>query len=143
GLLSCEDSLIDLFTDVGSLYRPRSETEPEDALAAGGTQEHLLAYLQWLDADRAGLPTGYRRRLETALRRYGVPGLDRTPELEEAVVWMFRSFRRVDELAPVVTSILERRLRQHAALAHLADDAMRSRLGRLAAAASGRYPVVA
>jgi acetyl/propionyl-CoA carboxylase alpha subunit/acetyl-CoA carboxylase carboxyltransferase component len=143
GLLSCEDSLIDLFTDVGSLYRPRSETEPEDALAAGSTQEHLLAYLQWLDVDRAGLPTGYRRRLESALRRYGVSGLDRTPELEEAVVWMFRSFRRVDELAPVVTSILERRLRQHAALAHLADDAMRSRLDRLASAASGRYPVVA
>ncbi len=97
-LLRCEDSLLDLFADVGSLYRPRGEIEPEEALVAGSTQEYLLSYLQWLDADRAGLPDSYRRRLERALLRYGVHGLDRTPELEEAVVWMFRSFRRVADL---------------------------------------------
>ena len=110
-------SLLDLFADVGSLYRPRGEIEPEEALVAGSTQEYLLSYLQWLDADRAGLPDSYRRRLEHALLRYGVRGLDRTPELEEAVVWMFRSFRRVGELVPAVTAILERRLRHHAELA--------------------------
>ena len=31
-LLRCEDELLDLFADVGSLYRPRSEIEPEEAL---------------------------------------------------------------------------------------------------------------
>ena len=111
-LLRCEDDLLDLFADVSSLYRPRGEIDPEDALVTGSTQEYLLSYLQWLDADRAALPDSYRRRLEQALHRYGVRGLDRTPELEEAVVWMFRSFRRVGELVPVVTAILERRLRQ-------------------------------
>ena len=80
-----------------------AETEPEDALTAGGTQEYLLSYLQWLDADRAGLPDDYRRRLEQALQRYGVEGLERTAALEEAVVWMFRSFRRVAELVPAIT----------------------------------------
>ena len=110
-LLRCEDELLDLFADVSSLYRPRGEIDPEMALLTGSTQEYLLSYLQWLDADRAGLPDSYRRRLEQALLRYGVHGLDRTPELEEAVVWMFRSFRRVAELVPAVTAILERRLR--------------------------------
>ena len=104
GLLRCEDGLLDLFTDVGSLYRPRGELEPEEALVDGSTQEYLLSFLQWLDADRAGLPDSYRRRLEQALSRYGVRGLERTPELEEAVVWMFRSFRRVGELAGAVTA---------------------------------------
>ena len=81
-LMRCEDELLDLFADVSSLYRPRGEIDPEMALLTGSTQEYLLSYLQWLDADRAGLPDSYRRRLEQALLRYGVRGLDRTPELE-------------------------------------------------------------
>ena len=141
-LLRCEDELLDLFADVGSLYRPRGETDPEEALLTGSTQEYLLSYLQWLDPDRAGLPDSYAQRLEQALLRYGVHGLARTPELEEAVVWMFRSFRRVADLVPAVTAILERRLRHHAELAHLADARMRARLDRLAAI-QGRQRVVA
>jgi len=145
-LLRCEDGLLDLFADVGSLYRPRSEMEPEEEIVAGSTQEYLLSYLQWLDADRAGLPDSYRERLERALLRYGVRGLDRTPELEEAVVWMFRSFSRVNELVPAVTAILARRLRHHAELAQVANPEiraeMRARLDRLAAI-QGRQRVVA
>ena len=141
-LMRCEDELLDLFADVSSLYRPRGEIDPEMALLTGSTQEYLLSYLQWLDADRAGLPDSYRRRLEHALLRYGVRGLDRTPELEEAVVWMFRSFRRVAELVPAVTAILERRLRHRDKLAQQADPEMRARLDRLAAI-QGRQRVVA
>lgn len=140
GLLSCEDELLDLFADVGSLYRPRSETD--SGALTGSTQEYLLSYLQWLDPDRAGLPDSYAQRLEQALLRYGVRGLARTPELEEAVIWMFRSFRRVADLVPAVTAILERRLRHHAELAHLADERMRARLDRVAAI-QGRQRVVA
>ena len=143
GLMTCEDGLLDLFADVGWLYRPRTESELDDPLAPGGTQEYLLSYLQWLDADRAGLPDNYRERLGRALRRYGIQGLGRSADLEEAVVWMYRSFSRVRELVPSVVAILERRLRNRDALAHLAGGPMRARLDRLAAAAQGRYQLVA
>ncbi len=143
GLLACEDGLLDLFAEVGALYRPRTETNPDDALTASGTQEYLLAFLQWLDADRAGLPPEYRGRLQAALARYGVTSLDRTPELDAAVVWMFRSFSRVAELVPVAVSVLERRLREVDALGRLADDEMRARLDRLAVATQGRHQGVA
>ena len=143
GLLRCEDALLDLFAEVGALYRPRTETQPDDALVAAGTQEYLLAYLQWMDADRAGLPDAYRDRLEAALARYGVTGLERTPGLDAAVVWMFRSFSRVGELVPVVLSILERRHQAGAVLAGLADEDMRARLDRLAASAQGRHQGIA
>ena len=59
------------------------------------TQEYLLAFLQWLDADRAGLPERYRRRLERVLARYGVDSLGDRGGLERATFWMFRSFSRV------------------------------------------------
>ena len=55
---------------------------------------------------------------------------------------MFRSFRRVAELVPAVTAILERRLRHRDKLADLADPEMRARLDRLAAI-QGRQRVVA
>ncbi|MFI7542165.1 carboxyl transferase domain-containing protein [Actinoplanes sp. NPDC049599] len=143
GLLRCENSLLDLYADVGSLYRPRGPVDPDDAVADGSAQEYLLSYLQWLDADRAGLPDEYRRRLARALRRYGVSGLERTPELEEAVLWMFRSFRRAGQLTPVIVNILERRLRHHGELAPLADADTRERFDRLAAAAQAHDPVIA
>ena len=143
GLLKCEDALLDLFAEVGGLYRPRTETQPDDALTAISTQEYLLAYLQWLDPDRAGLPDAYRSRLESALARYGVQGLERTPALAEAVVWMFRSFNRVDELVPVVLAVLARRLRAGALLAPRTDQEMRARLDRLATSAQGRHPAIA
>jgi biotin carboxyl carrier protein len=143
GLLRCEDGLLDLFAEVGALYRPQTESQPEDALMAGSTQEYLLAYLQWMDADQAGLPEAYRARLEAALARYGVPGLERTPELDAAVVWMFRSFSRVGELVPVVLSILERRLHAGSVLLPLADAEMRARLDRLVASAQGRHQPIA
>ncbi|HET8661990.1 MAG TPA: biotin carboxylase N-terminal domain-containing protein, partial [Micromonosporaceae bacterium] len=149
GLLHCEDGLLDLFAEVASLYRPRTETEPVNGMATDTPQEYLLSYLQWLDPDRAGLPDSYRERLERALRRYGVATLHRTPALEEAVVWMFRSFSRVKELVPVVVGILERRLRHHASLGSAllsrpdAAGPLRARLDRLAAATQGRHQVVA
>ena len=56
---------------------PRTEDEPDElALHTENTQEYFVAFLQWLDADRAGLPDGYRDRLERALGRFGVSGLD-------------------------------------------------------------------
>ncbi len=144
-LAACEDSLLDLFADIAGLYRPRTEAEElgDDGLVVGNTQEYFIAFLQWLDADRAMLPASYRSRLETALSRYGVHGLGHTRALEAALLWMFRSFARVPELAPVVTAILERRLAHIAQLRDSAGPALRHRLERLSRATEGRQQTVA
>ncbi|GAA4607334.1 acetyl/propionyl-CoA carboxylase alpha subunit/acetyl-CoA carboxylase carboxyltransferase component [Actinoplanes octamycinicus] len=145
GLLRCEDGLIDLFADIGALYQPResADADPDDPAAAGSGREHLNAYLQWLDADRAGLPFDYRERLTRALRRYRVDGLARTPALDQAMVLLARSLHRVDEVVPAVLAILDRRLHHRAALVPLTDDDTRARLDRLAAATRSHRPVVA
>ena len=54
-------------------------------------------------------PPGDRARAATAS-----PACERSPELEYAVVWMFRSFRRAADVCPAVTAILQRRLREPA-----------------------------
>ena len=144
-LLAEEGAFLDLFAEIGSLYRPRVEEEsgPEaDVADQLNTQEYFLAFLQWLDADRAGLPDGYRRRLERALRRYGVATLADRAGLERATMWMFRSFTRVPDVAAVVVAILERHLAQTEALHFLATSQTRERLERLAAATAGRQHAV-
>ncbi len=141
---AAEDRLLDLFTDIGALYRPRTEAEASGVdAAAANTQEYFLSYLQWLDPDQAGLPERYRTRLERALARYGVRGLTRTPALEAAVVWVFRSFARIPQVAPAIVAILNRRLAHVESLAPLADPDTRGRLERLVTAAEGRQQQVA
>ncbi len=145
-LVARENEFIELFAELAALYRPRSgaEVNADPGLADQvNTQEYVLAFLQWLDADLAGLPQGYRVRLEAALHRYGVTGLRRTPELESAVLWMYRSFSRVPELVPVVADILERRVKHADALELITGPGDQERLEHLATATEGRYQVIA
>ncbi len=122
---------------------PRPRPNSTNRRPTEHTQEFLLSFLQWLDADLAGLPDGYRDRLTRALGRYGVDSLTRSPVLESALMWMFRSFTRLTELSPVVIAILERRLTHRHELAEQTDRGMRSRLDRLAAATQGRQQTIA
>ncbi len=142
--IAAENYLLDLFADIGALYRPRTEAEDAgDEQAQANTQEYFLAYLQWLDPDQAGLPGRYRRRLERALARYDVRSLTRSRALEAATVWMFRSFERIPVLVPAVQAILTRRLAAHGQLAPMADAGAHQRLDRLIVATEGRQQNVA
>jgi acetyl/propionyl-CoA carboxylase alpha subunit/acetyl-CoA carboxylase carboxyltransferase component len=142
-LLACEDGLLDIYAELGSLYRPQTEAELDESVPTEHTQEFLLSFLQWLDPDLAGLPPGYRDRLERVLERYGVVGLQRNPALESTLMWLFRSFARLSELSPVVLAVLERRLACRDQLVDRTDVAMRARLERLAEATQGRQQPIA
>ena len=144
-LLGREDAFLDLFADIGVLYRPRTEAEAlgdPDLDDQASTQEYVLEFLRWLDADRAGLTASYRRRLERVLARYGVDGLGDRAWLEQATFWLFRSFSRVPELADLVTEVLGRRLQFAGELSPRATAADRARLERLVGATQGRQPSV-
>jgi acetyl-CoA carboxylase carboxyltransferase component/biotin carboxyl carrier protein len=135
-----EDAFLDLFAEIGSLYRPRVEADSgadPDMENTDNTQEFFLAFLQWLDPDRAGLPAGYRSRLQAALSRYGITSLSDREGLESATLWIFRSFSRVPELTAVVVAILERRLRNTSVEGP--SQQWRERLDRLVSATEGRH----
>ncbi|GAA4397759.1 biotin carboxylase N-terminal domain-containing protein [Fodinibacter luteus] len=145
-LLAREDAFLDLFADIGSLYRPRTEAESlgdADEVDQGSTQEYVLEFLRWLDADRVGLPSRFRQRLERVLSRYGVDDLADRARLERATFWLFRAFSRVPELADLVTELLGRRLQNANDLLGRATAADRVRLERLVRATQGRQPAVA
>ena len=138
-----EEDLLDLFADIAALTRPEPEIAAVDAVVPPAAREYLLGYLASLDPDRANLPDWFRARLSRALGRYGTSSLTRTVELEDALVWLYRSSTRLASAASLVTAVLDRRLARKGGLP--ADEAARLRplLERVIAAAAGRCPEVA
>ncbi len=142
-LLAAEDAFLDLFTDLGLLWASEREAGGQADLGVTTSREYLLGYLQWLDPDRVALPSQIRRRLSRVLARYGVTDLHRSPELEQAVVLLFGSQARRLQLARVVSSILERRLRYRERILPFVDDSARTRYDRLTAATQGSLEAIA
>ncbi|MGH0036321.1 MAG: biotin carboxylase N-terminal domain-containing protein [Myxococcota bacterium] len=137
-LLEGEADLLRIFTDVCALFE-RREADPSRALEARTPEEYLLLYLRSLDAEAAGLSTSFVDRLQRALRHYGVESLERSPALEEAMVWIAKAHERVDEQVDAVLAILERRLD----LPDLdASEEFRALLDRIVVVTRRRFPSV-
>ena len=141
GVLGRDQELLEVFTDAAALSQPvyaRAEEEEHPR----SSQEHLLTYLSFLDPERSGIPDHFARRLRTALIRYDIQSLTRGPELEQALLRLFRSVGRVPAAAPVVIAILDRWRRNHEVLAGAMTDDRLGVLARLISATQGRYPDV-
>jgi acetyl/propionyl-CoA carboxylase alpha subunit/acetyl-CoA carboxylase carboxyltransferase component len=142
-LLEREDHLLDLFADLRVLSRPQHAVEePGDDLLRS-PQEYLHAFLRSLDADAEGLPPRFVAALERAVSHYGIDGLDRTPELEDACYRIFLSQARAQAARAAVLAILDHRLEQGDELLGLLDSDCRKILDRLEAAMEGREDDVA
>ena len=137
-----ECAFFDTFADVAELRRNRpSDEQVRTELRIHSDREHLHTYLTTLDPDRAGLPAGFVERLTRALAHLGVDSLDRTPELEAAVLRLFLAQQRAGDALALVVGILERWLAEPAPGNGLALVA-RERLERLKRATQLRYALL-
>jgi acetyl/propionyl-CoA carboxylase alpha subunit/acetyl-CoA carboxylase carboxyltransferase component len=141
-LIPGEHRLLRLFADLRALTRPHRGEDPEQELLRS-PQEYLHAFLRSLDADEEGLPTRFTELLSRALAHYGVDGLERTPELEEACYRIFLSQHRVAAQRAAVTAILDRRLDLATDLAGNVPDEFRDVLDHLETTLEGRDQVLA
>jgi acetyl/propionyl-CoA carboxylase alpha subunit/acetyl-CoA carboxylase carboxyltransferase component len=138
-----ETELLEVFADLSELTRNRTAgTDAGADTQVHSPREYFYAYLQSLDAERAGLPEAFQHRLTQVLRHYGVTDLERTPELEDAVFRIFLAQRRAASDAAVVTALLRQWLTEPPP-----GEPLRERAGltleHLIAATQLRFPVVA
>jgi acetyl/propionyl-CoA carboxylase alpha subunit/acetyl-CoA carboxylase carboxyltransferase component len=143
--LAAETALLEIFADLTELTRGKPDGEEARAETRVHSQrEYFRAYLQSLDAERAGLPETFRGRLVRVLSQYGVGGLDRTPALEEAVFRIFLAQQRLDSCVGVITALLQQWLAEapprdgDAVVSHTLVQA----LEHLVRATQLRFPVV-
>jgi hypothetical protein len=105
-------------------------------------EEHLLTCLRTYEAGGEGLPPAFLERLGGVLRRHGIDGLGPSTEVEDALLRLYRSQQRLDELLPAVAAILDRRLAHREELLDVAGDELRDLLDHLVATTEGRYPAL-
>jgi acetyl/propionyl-CoA carboxylase alpha subunit/acetyl-CoA carboxylase carboxyltransferase component len=149
-LVRAELAILTTFADICELSRNRpSRDEEKSADPVHSPREHLHTYLRSLDAERERLPDSFRTKLSRALRHYGVPDLEQTEALKDAVYRVFLALERSDAQTPVIATLLERWL-EHGGSRATTKSATREAVGvelgevleRLVVATQVRYPVI-
>ncbi len=141
--LAGEIGLLGVFADLSELTRNRpAGPDARTDTQVHSPREYFHAYLQSLDAERAGLPDAFQQRLSQMLGHYGVTSLERTPELEDAVFRIFLAQRRGASDAVLMTALLRQWLTEPPP-----GEPLRERAGltleHLIAATQLRFPAVA
>ncbi|NNL67177.1 MAG: ATP-grasp domain-containing protein, partial [Myxococcales bacterium] len=140
-LLAGEDRILAAFADVCALFEGRS-VGANAGREARTPEEYLLLYLRSLDPAVAGVSPAFVDRLQRALRHYDIDSLERTRELEQALLWVCKTHARVEEEVDTVLGILERRLDQVGSLREEATPELRALLDRIVAASRQRFQSV-
>jgi acetyl/propionyl-CoA carboxylase alpha subunit/acetyl-CoA carboxylase carboxyltransferase component len=140
-LVKGELAVLTVFADLCELTRNRPLAEETADERVHSPREFFHSYLHSLDVERERLPQDFRDRLARVLAHYGVTGLDRTAELEEAVFRVFLSQQRAAGQLPVVSALLERWLSVTPPKSALAQRAYEV-LDRVVLATQLRFPAV-
>jgi acetyl/propionyl-CoA carboxylase alpha subunit/acetyl-CoA carboxylase carboxyltransferase component len=138
--LRLELAVLDAFVDVVLLSRNRRAGEDEATEEVHSPREFFHAFLGTIDVARAGLPAGFSEKLRAAVAGYEVDGLERTPVLEEALLWMFLAQQRIATLLPAVLAILGFRLDHPDVPEELRHELLET-LDRMIMATQLRHPV--
>ena len=140
-LLRTELDVVTVFADMAELIRNRPAGEETSDVRVHSPREYFHSYLHSLDVDREHLPDAFRTRLARVLAHYGVPDLDRSPALEEAVYRVFLAQQRTAADLSVVTSVLQHWLSDEPPEHDLGQQA-HDVLDRLVVATQLRFPIV-
>ena len=137
-----EDGILNVFVDICSLFQREPEVNHRASGEEPSAEAYLFSYLRMLETRGQGLPSAFVSALKRALAHYGVRTLDRSPELEESLLWIYKSHQRVEQQIAPIVSVLERRLRRVQKASLQNDEAFRTLLDRMASMSNGLFPAV-
>ena len=137
-----EEEILNIFVDICSLFQRQPEVDDPTSGEAPSAESYLFSYLRMLETRGEGLPPAFVDALRRALAHYGVTTLDRSPELEETLLWIYKSHQRVEQQVAPILVVLERRLQRVEALAPHAGESFRTLLDRMTSITRGLFPTV-
>ena len=138
-----EDEILNIFVDICSLFRREPEVNHRASGEEPSAEAYLFSYLRMLETCGEGLPPVFVSALQRALAHYGVKTLERSPQLEESLLWIYKSRQRVEQQIAPVLEILERRLRHVQKPSQAAEESQRTLLDRLVSMSNGLSPAIA
>ena len=137
-----EDEILNIFVDIRSLFQREPEVNHRASGEEPSAEAYLFSYLRMLETRGEGLPPAFVSALQRALAHYGVRTLDRSPELEESLLWIYKSHQRAEQQIAPVLSVLERRLRRAQTRPPQGEESFRTLLDRMAFMTNGFFPAV-
>jgi len=138
----CEDEILRIFVDVGYLFHREPVTNGPTTGEVPSAEAYLFSYLRTIETGGEGLPPTFIDALRQALAHYGVKSLDRSPELEESLLWIYKSHQRVQLQTPLILRVLERRLRHVDTCATQAEETFRMLLDRMISMSRELFPAI-
>jgi acetyl/propionyl-CoA carboxylase alpha subunit/acetyl-CoA carboxylase carboxyltransferase component len=137
-----EDEILSIFVDISFLFQREPEVNHRASGEEPSAEAYLFSYLRMLETRGAGLPPAFVSALRRALAHYGVQTLDRSPELEESLLWIYKSHQCVEQQIAPVLGVLEGRLRRVQKLSPQAEESFRMLLDRMASMTKGLFPAL-
>jgi acetyl/propionyl-CoA carboxylase alpha subunit/acetyl-CoA carboxylase carboxyltransferase component len=137
-----EDQILQIFVDICSLFHrdPRVGRQVEGE--GPSAEVHLFSYLRAIETRGEGLPSSFVEGLQRALAHYGIHSLDRSPELEQTLLWIYKSHQRVEHQIAPILGILARRLEKVESFAAQASESFRRLLDGMISVSRGFFPAV-
>ena len=139
-----EDEILSIFVDRCSLFQRQPEVDGSTGGEAPSSEAYLFSYLRMLETQGEKLPAGFVDALRRVLGHYGVETLDRSPALEESLLWICKSHQRVGQQITTILALLERRLGRVETLSPqlAAEESSRALLDRMISVTRGLFPAV-
>jgi acetyl/propionyl-CoA carboxylase alpha subunit/acetyl-CoA carboxylase carboxyltransferase component len=137
-----EDEIVGIFIDICTLFERQPEMDDLNGGEERSAETYLFSYLHMLETRGKGLPSTFVDALRRAMVHYGIKTLERSPELEECLLWLCKSHQRVDQQIAPIVELLETHLKRAEASSPRTDEPFRKLLGRLIHATRGLFPAV-
>ena len=137
-----EDEILSIFVDLCSLFRRNPKVNDQANAEVPSTEAYLFSYLRTLDTRGEGAPKEFVSALQRAVAHYGINDLDRSPELEETLLWIYKSHQRLEQQVAPIRGVLQRRLARIDSRPLPVDDTFRAVLDRMISITRGVFPTV-
>ncbi|MGC2108344.1 MAG: biotin carboxylase N-terminal domain-containing protein [Candidatus Korobacteraceae bacterium] len=137
-----EDEILSIFVDICSVFRRNPIMNGLSGGEAPSPEAYLFSYLRMIKTQGEGLPPAFVEALRRVLAHYGINTLNASPQLEETLLWIYKSHEAAErQIAPII-SVLERRLPQGKLEKPETDQSFRTLLDRLVSITYESFPTV-
>ena len=138
-----ENEILSIFVDVCSLFQRQPTVDGPASGQTPSAEAYMFTYLRMVDTRGEGLPASFMDSLRRTLAHYGVTTLDRSSQLEDALLWIYKSHQRVEQHVGLILFLLERRLLRAEDLPPTnINREFRSLMDRLVSVTSRLFPIV-
>jgi len=137
-----EDEILNIFVDLSSLFRRKPKASHQTGGESPSTETLLFSYLRLLDIQGEGMAEDFVKALQRVLAHYGINSLDRTPELEECLLWIYKSHHKAEQQVAPILTVLQRRLAALDSHPDAADEAFQKLLDQMVAITREPFPTI-